>query len=250
VANENTTYDTLYFSDSYTHGIDSNLPPRKEIYELYKDIVNKIETQYPAKEFNKKIYISRRTWLHNNFSNIGTNYTQKRRLINEDELVHFLEEKGYQEVFTENLSTIEKIQMFSNATHIIGAIGGGVCNVMFSPDTTKLTCLVSPTFLEVNKRFVHSLNTVNTLYFDHSTHLEPEKWKKFMRVRSNDLVGEIVNIDGDVLTVSYTNTFVAGWNSQMSYHKKQININDCIPLDQGLNSSWIVDLDKLKCVVE
>ena len=25
---------------------------------------------------------------------------------------------------------------------------------------------------------------------------------------------------------------------------------DCIPLDKGLNSSWIVDLDKLKCVVE
>ena len=250
LANDNTTYDTLYFSDSYTHGIDSNLPPRKEIYKLYKDIVKKIKTQYPAKEFNKKIYISRRTWLHNNFSNIGTNYTQKRRLANEDELVHFLEEKGYQEVFTENLSTIEKIQMFSNATHIVGAIGGGVCNVMFSPKTTKLVCLVSPTFLEVNKRFVHSLNIVDTLYFDHSTHMESEKWKKFMRVRSNDLVGEIVDIDGDILTVSYTNTFVAGWNSQMSYNKKQINMNDCIPLDKGLNSSWIVDLDKLKCVVE
>ena len=80
--------------------------------------------------------------------------------------------------------------------------------------------------------------------------METENWKKFMRVKSNDLVGEIIDIDGDVLTVSYTNTFVAGWNSQMSYNKKQINMNDCIPLDKGLNSSWIVDLDKLKCVVE
>jgi len=250
LADKNTTYETIYFSNSYTHGINSNKPPRKEIYELYNSIVKKVHKDYPNKNFNKKIYISRRTWLHNNFSNIGTNYTQKRKLINEDELVSFLQDKGYTEVFTENLSTINKIQMFSGATHIVGAIGGGVCNVLFSPPITKLTCLVSPTFLEVNSRFVHSLNKVNTLYFDHSTHAEPEKWKKFMRIKSNNVVGEIIDINGNLLTVSYTDTFVAGWNSQMSYNKKQININDCIPLDNGLNSSWIVDLEKLKSVIE
>ena len=129
IVNENTQYDNVYISTSYTHDFDSNLPPRKEIYDLYHSMVRKIDTINI--ETPKKIYVSRRTWINNNDSNIGTNYTLKRKMMNEDELVCYLEKKGFKEVFTENLSTIEKIKYFSNAECVIGAIGGGVSNVLF-----------------------------------------------------------------------------------------------------------------------
>ena len=134
--NEQTKYKEIYISTSYTHDIDSNLPPRKEIFDFYKEIVNIVHSKYNNIKTPKKIYISRRTWLHNDFSNIGTNYTTRRKLVNEDELVEKLIKEGYVEIFTEKLSTIEKIQYFSNATHVIGAIGGGIANVLFSPHST------------------------------------------------------------------------------------------------------------------
>ena len=95
-------YESVYISTSYTHDIDSNLPPRKEIYDFYKDIVKITHKKFGIMDTPKKIYVSRRTWLHNNFSNIGTNYTTRRRLINEDELVEKLLTEGFTEVFTEN----------------------------------------------------------------------------------------------------------------------------------------------------
>ena len=153
---ENMLYNEIYVSMSYTHDIDSNLQPRNEIYTFYNSIVENIKQQYP--HFvdiitPPKIYVSRRTWLHNDFNNIGTNYTTRRRLVNEDSIVEKLVIDGYQEVFTEKLSTIEKILYFANATHVVGAIGGGISNVLFSPKTTKLEAFISPTFLDVNMRF-------------------------------------------------------------------------------------------------
>ena len=83
-------------------------------------------------------------------------------MVNEDELVEILVRNGYVEVFTESLSTVDKIKLFYNAESIVGAIGGGICNVLFSKDSTNLLALISPTFLDVNSRFIFSLNNVNT----------------------------------------------------------------------------------------
>jgi hypothetical protein len=142
IVDDITLYKTIYISTSYTHDIDSNLPPRKEIYEFYKQIVEIVKSRNQLENIPKKIYVSRRTWLHNNFSNIGTNYTTRRKMINEDELVEKLISEGFTEVFTENLTTIEKILYFANATHVVGAIGGGISNVLFSPKDTKLEAIV------------------------------------------------------------------------------------------------------------
>ena len=42
----------------------------------------------------KNIYISRRTWLNSDKSNIGTDYTSRRKMINENELVEQLKVGG------------------------------------------------------------------------------------------------------------------------------------------------------------
>lgn len=235
----NTVYNEIYFSSSYTHDYKSNLSPREEVYDFLKKI-----TPTSCDSTPKKIYVSRRSWLHNNFSNIGTNYTTRRKFSNEDEVVSFLTQKGFHEVFTENLSTVEKLQMFKNAEIVIGAIGGGICNVLFSNPETKLVSLVSPGFLEINQRFLYSLSKVNLTLFQKSFHIENDKYKRFMRVVSekNNIVGEIVEVLTDTLIVQYTNEPVAGWNLDKKYEQIELEKKDCKILDFGLNSEWGVDM--------
>jgi capsular polysaccharide biosynthesis protein len=243
LVDENINYKNVYVSTSYTHDIDSNLPPRKEIYDFYKNIVLNVKKNYA---FNiatpEKIYVSRRTWLHNDFSNIGTNYTTRRKLVNEDELVENLIKKGFTEVFTENLSTIEKIMYFANATHVVGAIGGGISNVLFSPKTTKLEAIISPTFLDVNARFKYSLNCVDVNYNTKTEHFEKGEFKTYMRIKTKDgsIMGEIEKIYDNKLLISYTNGSNTGWNAQNIYNQLEVKFDEVEKLDNGLNSPWII----------
>jgi len=251
IANHNTLYKKIYISNSYTHDFNSNLPPREEIYQFYNEIIKKVKEKYKLKEPIPKIYISRRTWLHNNFSNIGTNYTTRRKLVNEDQLVNYLTKKGYKEIFTENLSTIEKILIFSNAESIVGAIGGGVVNALFAKPKTKLFVLVSPTFLEKHKRFKYCFKNKKTKYFTHSVHAEKTIWKKYMRVKNikNNIVGEIEKVNKNSLKILYVDYNVAGWNSEIIFKKAIFPKKDCIKLDNGLNCAWKINLNKLSKLI-
>ena len=244
--NSNILYKEIYVSTSYTHGKNSNKPPRKEIYDLFKKISSKNNSLI---EYPKKIYVSRRSWLHGDFSNIGTNYTNRRKMVNEDELVNFLVKNGYYEVFTEKLTTIEKINLFRNATHIIGSLGGGISNVLFSPKETKLIAIESPDFLSVNSRFIYSLNNVNLTIFNDTKHVNDGVYKKNMRVKFGDIIGEITDIIGDKITISYIDEFVAGWNSDLRYKTITIESNLCEKLDEGLNSEWVINLKSFKKII-
>jgi hypothetical protein len=70
--NQETLYNTVVVGSSLTHNGLSNTPPHSRVF----DIINRMKGECQGPE---KIYISRRTWLHNNFENIGTNYTERRR---------------------------------------------------------------------------------------------------------------------------------------------------------------------------
>jgi len=246
IVNTGTLYEKIYISNSYTHDGKSNIKPRSEIYAFYKNIINFITKNNKKEKLPTKIYVSRRTWISKDTSNIGTNYTTKRRLINEDEIVEYLTTKGFVEVFTENLSTIDKILLFNNAEHIIGPIGGGLCNTLFSNKKTTLTVLNSPTFFDVNYRFLFSFENVNYEIMNISEHTEVTKIKKFMRVKFDDKVGEVVDIEGDIVTINYSDMDVAGWNNENKFKQIIKNIGDVVPLDKGLNSEWVIDIKKLK----
>ena len=43
----------------------------------------------------KLVYISRRTWINKDKSNIGTDYTNRRKMMNEDLLVEELTKLGF-----------------------------------------------------------------------------------------------------------------------------------------------------------
>jgi hypothetical protein len=243
-------YGTVYISNSYTHDGKSNLPPRNEIYDFYNEIITKVKNNNNNNsELPKKIYISRRTWVSKDVTNIGTNYTTKRKMINEDDVVKYFNSMGFIEVFTENLNTEEKILLFNSAEHIVGPIGGGLSNVLFSNKKTKLHVLNSPTFFDVNYRFIYSFKNVDYNIINISKHTEVGDIKKFMRVKFDGGVGEIIDINGDNVTIIYSDNDVSGWCVDVTYKTQIKKISDVQKLDEGLNSEWEINLEKLKQII-
>lgn len=238
IVNNNTLYKKIFVSTSYTHDFDSNVSPREEIFSFYAELKNKVNL---TDNTPKKIYISRRSWLHGNTSNIGTDYTSRRKMVNEDELINFLTKQGFVEIFTELLTTEEKINLFANAEHVIGAMGGGLCNVLFSKKDCHLTAIVSPYFMDINNRFKYSFSNVKTTYWYDTKNTETTELKTYMRVKVDDIVGEITNINGDSVTISYSETPIAGWNNNVIYKTKIVSSKQCKKLDDGINSPWYVN---------
>jgi capsular polysaccharide biosynthesis protein len=241
-------YSELYVSNSLTHSGKSEVAPREEIFDLFNEIKFTAMSLCKKVDVIKKIYVSRRTWLHNDVDNIGTNYTQRRVLQNEDELVSFLSAKGYVEIFSESLSTIERICLFAKAEKIIGTSGGGLVNTIFSGKQSSLLAINSPLFDNINRRFRFSYKNTNVSYFDFTKHLDEGHFKKYMRVvvPSMNIVGEIIDKINDQLLISYTTTKLAGWNSELKLSEILVNKSLCISLDGGLNSPWEMDMTKFR----
>jgi capsular polysaccharide biosynthesis protein len=106
--------------------------------------------------------------MHNNLDNIGTNYTERRKCMNEDEVAQMFIDQGFEEVFCENLTMEEKIGIFSSAKYVAGPIGGGMANILFCPNDTKVLSINSPLFFEVNDRLRHAMEHTQLSHFDHT----------------------------------------------------------------------------------
>lgn len=246
IADDEAVYENIYVSSSYTYGSNPSAPPRKEIFQIYQMMKHTAMSASENIPLHDNIYISRRSWLHKDYSNIGTNYTDRRRMMNEDLLVATLEGIGFEEVFCENLTMTQKIILFSEAKKITGAIGGGLANVLFSSNSTELICILSPSFLEYNRRFLHSFNNVSVAYTNNHKLYESGKYKKFMRVKLRDgLVGEIKDVYDDEILLQYSDETVAGWNNQRSYKTKKVSMENIVWQDSGINSPWLCDVDEV-----
>jgi hypothetical protein len=73
----------------------------------------------------KKIYISRKDAL-------------SRRIVNEDEVVSFLEHYGYVPITLDGLPLLQLISLFRGASHIVAVHGAGLTNLLFSGDATVI----------------------------------------------------------------------------------------------------------------
>ena len=104
--------------------------------------------------------------MHNNLDNIGTNYTERRRCMNEDQVAQMFIDHGFEEVFCENLTMKEKIGIFSSAKYVSGPIGGGMANALFCPSETKVLSINSPLFFDVNDRLKHAMEHTQLTHFD------------------------------------------------------------------------------------
>ena len=250
IFDSNNVYKEMYVSTSLTHGGHSNNPPRKEIFQIYDILKNNIDYSNIDEKLKTldQIYISRRSWINNDTSNIGTDYTSRRKMINEDLLVESLKEKGCIEIFAENLNTDEKIFLFSNAKTIIGAIGGGMANLLFSKLTTKTIVIESPYFLEINYRFKYSMDHTIIQYMRDVTTYSNSPIPLYCRVKINktEMIGEITeyNANNDTYLINLSNG-VAGFNNKGSFKNKWFLSNDFELLDNGLNSPYTINIDSL-----
>lgn len=248
IHNEGNLYDNLFISSSLTHGGLSNLPPRSEIYDIYRNLKNTIVRNPNIS--HKKIYISRRTWINGDTSNIGTNYTTRRKMVNEDKLVEELNKLGIVEVFTENLSIDEKIQLFDQADLIIGSIGGGMSNLLFSEKKTKSIVIVTPYFLDINYRFKYSMESSDITYFDKvSIYKEKNEIPLFCRakIKEDGKIGELIEYDESTgkYLLNISKNDIAGFNNSIEFYKKWFFKDEFDLLDKGLNSPYSVEIEKL-----
>lgn len=154
-----TEYETMIIGSSLTHNRMSLEPPHNDVFHMMDSMPGTPSTI-------KRIYVSRRTWTRKKSNNIGTDYTNQRRCVNEDALVETLEDYGFEEVFCEGLSMEEKIGLFRNAEFVIGPIGGGLSNVLFCKPGTDVISINSPEFFPTNERLKYALNHTNLVMFD------------------------------------------------------------------------------------
>lgn len=232
-ASTSVLYSRILVSSSPTHEGCSNEPPRPEIWDVYarmkrRALENPIETP-------KKFYVSRRSWVHGDMSNMGTNYTTRRKMLCEDELVSRLAERGYVEVFCENLTMSEKIQYFANATHVVGAIGGGMCNLVFSPTTTRVTTICSPEFETINRRFLFTMSHTNLTIFRDTVPAS----NLYRRVRADRILGEVIHETESTLILALGNG--VAWTVDEGT-PQEIQKSAAVYLDNGLNSPWYFDV--------
>jgi hypothetical protein len=247
IIHSNNVYKEMYVSTSLTHGGYSNNPPRKEIFQIYDMLKNNIDYSNIDEKLKRldQIYISRRTWINNDTSNIGTDYTSRRKMMNEDSLVESIKRIGFIEIFAENLNTDEKIFLFSNAKTIIGAIGGGMANLLFSKSTTKTIVIETPYFLEINYRFKYSMEHTIIQYMRNVTTYKNSPIPLYCRVKIKDgTIGEISDYKNDTYLVNLSNG-VAGFNNKSSFKNKWFLSNEFELLDNGLNSPYTINIDSL-----
>jgi hypothetical protein len=194
----------------------------------------------------KKIYISRRSHLSKHPENIGTNYTQRRKCMNEDSLVELLEKHGYVEVFCEDLPMSVKINYFKNATHIAGFIGGGMANCLFAKPETRVLCFETPTFLDVNYRFAYSMTHTYVTFIGASKHIHSGgKYTLYTRVKYKGVVGEIEYYKNGLYSVKISNNDVAGFSQDFKMDTIELHEEELEPIDKGLNSPFECDLENI-----
>lgn len=252
VHNDTNKYDRVYLSNSLTHGGLSNQPPNINIFSIYNTILKSITTNFKTYEY---IYISRRTWTRPKSNNIGTDYTNRRKMINEDQLVNELEKLGFIEIFAEDYNFDEKIILFNKAKVIIGPIGGGMCNLLFSPKETRTICIVSPYFLDINYRFKYSMDHTNISYFTdckiHSTTNIPMYVRvKILHGKYQDRIGEIIDFKNEKYIINLSDNDVAGFNNDIQFQQIEEFENNILLLDKGLNSPYEINIDTLLKLVK
>ena len=249
IHHKNNIYKNIIISTSLTHGGLSNNPPRKEIFIIYDMLKNNIDLYNVDNKYKnlKNIYISRRTWLNKDKSNIGTDYTSRRKMINETELVEQLKKYEFEEIFAEKLNSDEKIYLFSNVEKICGSIGGGMANLLFSKKETKSYVIISPYFFDINYRFKFSLENTDIEYFNETDVYKKENSKysfyirvKIINIKSNHMnkIGEIIDFENNQYKIALSNNDVAGFNNQIKFENIFFNENEFEILDEGLNSPY------------
>jgi len=101
---------------------------------LRERVLNKLSI--PVRR-DRKIYLSRRK-------------RQWRLLLNDMEIAAHLESKGFEIIFPEELTFMEQVQLFQQATVIVGPSGSSWINLIFSAPSTQVLVIGQPNLFNFN----------------------------------------------------------------------------------------------------
>jgi tetratricopeptide (TPR) repeat protein len=87
-----------------------------------------------SSDVNHRIYISRKN-------------AKTRRILNEDEVIEFLEKLGFNIVTLESMSVLEQAALLANASVVIAPHGSGLTNLVFCQPGTKVIEILSPNYV-------------------------------------------------------------------------------------------------------
>jgi hypothetical protein len=244
LADSDTLYSSVFVSTSLTHGGQSNDPPSLHSYSIWNRLLTNSTDRLP-----KRFYISRRSWIHGKTDNIGTNYTTRRKCMNEDALVELLKTYNIEEIFTELLTTHQKLALFKNADLVVGIVGGGMCNLLFSPPETKSLCITTPHFLTINERFKYSMDHTKILYSNSATLAAYQgQFPLYSRVKvkASGAVGEVEETKDNQYRITLSSNDVAGFSQDFPMESKWFSEESLEAVDNGLNSPFEIQLDQLE----
>ena len=130
-----------------------------------------------------------------------------------------------------------------------------MANLLFSNSLVKSIVLVTPFFLDINYRFKYSMEHTNIIYFDNiKTYLEDNKIPLYCRVIITNKKSKYFNKCGEIseynkennkYLVNISNNDVAGFNNSIQFDNDWFNENELRLLDNGLNSPYIVNINKI-----
>jgi hypothetical protein len=101
-----------------------------------------------------------------------------RRLVNEDEVRNLLEKHSFQTINAEDLPLQERLNLFKNASFVVGETGAGMANLYFTTSQAKIIELRHPGV----RASTEHLSLVKTVGFDYSI-IQGELTSKFRQLR-------------------------------------------------------------------
>lgn len=114
---------------------------------------------------------------------ISRDLARGRKIINEAEVESFLQEKGFNKYFLEEMSFEQIVRLFAKAKTVIAPHGAGLANLIFSQPGTKVIEIFEPTAKEIG-----------ACYWSLSTAMNHDYWYLFGERVENDPVPEQPNI--------------------------------------------------------
>lgn len=120
------------FENLLVADLPSSIPyPEMDVIEALREA---FLGKYSAESLPKNVYISR-------------GKSGSRRVVNEPELEKTLKEFGFQKVYLEDLSFLQQVALFQDATAIFGQHGAGFTNLIFSTAGAQVFELFEPEFV-------------------------------------------------------------------------------------------------------
>lgn len=105
-----------------------------QIKRAYDNIFHELKDLNDFSGIQKKVVLARKS--------LG----KVREVYNYNTLVDSVNKLGFEVVYPEDLSFLEKMHIFSQSSQIISLAGGGLCNIIFSKPSTRILAVAPDTF--------------------------------------------------------------------------------------------------------